>query len=437
VAQFGGVADGSKLVSGPGTVFKLNTDGTGFVKLYTFTNTFDGVNPKAGLALSGSTLYGTASAGGNGQAGTVFRLDTSGTSFTTLHTFPFQQGTPLGNVIAIGNTVYGTTEFGAPISASTLAGAGSVFAVTSLTPSIQFAASPTNGIPPTTVQFSAPGTDSGGNTIIAWHWIFGDGATNYSTQNPSHAYTNNGPFFPSLVAINNNGATIIGSGPAIAVVYPSSILNGGFEAGTFTNWTASGNSGQSMISTLANYHHSGTRGAQLSASGVLGFLSQTLSTTPGVVYSISFWLDNPTSKTNNEFQVSWNGNVLLDMTNLPVTGWTNIQLTVTATTGTAMLKFGYRNDTAYFGLDDISVLPVQSLGIASITLSGTNLLLNGTSGQSGRTYLVLMGTNLAEPLNQWTLVASNVPVADGNFSISATNAVDPHVPQRFYILELQ
>ena len=250
-----------------------------------------------------------------------------------------------------------------------------------------------------------------------------------------HTYTNNGPFYPTLTAANINGTSnIIGTGPVIFVLYPSSILNGGFETGTFTNWTATGSF---AISTLANYRHSGTYGAQLATFGSAGYLSQTLSTTPGAVYSISFWFHNPVSHTNNNFQVSWNGTVLLDMTNFPVIGWTNIQMTVTATAGVSVLQFGYRNDSAYFGLDDVSVSSVQPLVIASLSFSGTNLVFNGIGGLSNRTYYVLMGTNLTEPFDQWIPVATNVPGADGNFSIIATNAVNPNAPHRFYLLQLQ
>ena len=92
-------------------MFKVNTDGTDFVNLHTFT-AFDGSGPKGALVLSGGILYGTASSGGNGLAGTVFQINTDGMGFSTLHTFLFQQGTPVGDLVAIGNTVYGTSEYG-------------------------------------------------------------------------------------------------------------------------------------------------------------------------------------------------------------------------------------------------------------------------------------------------------------------------------------
>jgi hypothetical protein len=76
-------------------------------------------------------------------------------------------------------------------------------------------------------------------------------------------------------------------------------------------------------------------------------------------------------------------------------------------------------------------------GITSFTLSGANLVLNAINGQSGGTYYLLMSTNLALLLSQWTPLATNVLSANGNFTITATNTVAPNVPQRFYILETQ
>src|SRR5215471_4139305 len=47
----------------------------------------DGANPYAGLAVSGSTLYGAAKNGGTTGSGTLFAIDTNGTSFKLLYTF--------------------------------------------------------------------------------------------------------------------------------------------------------------------------------------------------------------------------------------------------------------------------------------------------------------------------------------------------------------
>src|ERR1041385_6293728 len=77
--------------SGGGTVFKLSTDGTGFTTLHDFTtvisNSFgvwtntDGASPQSGLVLLGSTRYGTAAGGGSSGNGTVFALNIDGTGF--------------------------------------------------------------------------------------------------------------------------------------------------------------------------------------------------------------------------------------------------------------------------------------------------------------------------------------------------------------------
>jgi uncharacterized repeat protein (TIGR03803 family) len=106
---------------GNGVVFAVNTDGTGFIPLHIFTavsccpsTNSDGAHPIAGLILSGTTLYGTASNGGSGSGGgTVFALSTDGPSFTTLHSFAGNDGsTPYARLTLAGNSLYGTTLFG-------------------------------------------------------------------------------------------------------------------------------------------------------------------------------------------------------------------------------------------------------------------------------------------------------------------------------------
>lgn len=69
-ASQGGTVDG-------GTVFNVNTDGTGFTNLYSFSGGVDGAQPQAGLILSGNTLFGTASEGGAEGDGTVFSFGVS------------------------------------------------------------------------------------------------------------------------------------------------------------------------------------------------------------------------------------------------------------------------------------------------------------------------------------------------------------------------
>jgi uncharacterized repeat protein (TIGR03803 family) len=119
--------------SGNGTVFAIGTDGTGFSTLYIFSAispccpsiNADGAYPAAGLVISGNTLYGTASYGGDSGAGTVFAVNTDGTDFTTLHSFAAQDGNnafgyplnsdgikPTATLVLSGNILLGTASYG-------------------------------------------------------------------------------------------------------------------------------------------------------------------------------------------------------------------------------------------------------------------------------------------------------------------------------------
>ena len=70
----------------------MNTDGDGFTNLHNFSPTSgeinsDGTDPQCGLVLSGSRLYGTTLFGGAAGNGVVFAVNTDGSGFQTLHSF--------------------------------------------------------------------------------------------------------------------------------------------------------------------------------------------------------------------------------------------------------------------------------------------------------------------------------------------------------------
>jgi hypothetical protein len=83
------------------------------------------------------------------------------------------------------------------------------------------------------------------------------------------------------------------------------------------------------------------------------------------------------------------------------------------------------------------LLPPPQPGIVNISLSGANLVLSATNGIATGTYSLLASPNLALPLNQWSSIATNTLTANGDFTITATNAVDPHAARQFYVLQLQ
>jgi uncharacterized repeat protein (TIGR03803 family) len=122
-----------------GTVFAINTDGTGFRTVYRFSGNSDGAHPRGGLVLSGNTLYGAAAEGGNFGWGTAFAVNTDGSGFKTLHSFSdaADGGYPYGGLVLSGNALYGTTSRGGSW------GWGTVFSI-SFSPELAIAATGTN-----------------------------------------------------------------------------------------------------------------------------------------------------------------------------------------------------------------------------------------------------------------------------------------------------
>jgi uncharacterized repeat protein (TIGR03803 family) len=101
--------------NGNGTLFAVNTDGSGYSVLHHFlTNGVDGLRPHAVLTLSGRTLYGTTRGGGGTLHGTVFSISTNGLGYTVLSDFTNTPdgANPESELLYSGSTLYGTTEAG-------------------------------------------------------------------------------------------------------------------------------------------------------------------------------------------------------------------------------------------------------------------------------------------------------------------------------------
>ena len=97
--------------SAAGVVFKVNTNGLGFAVVTNFVG-LESWNPSAGLVLSGGTLYGTSDGGGSSGNGTVFKVNTDGSGFTVLKTFAggSDGANPAAGLLLSDGTLYGTTS---------------------------------------------------------------------------------------------------------------------------------------------------------------------------------------------------------------------------------------------------------------------------------------------------------------------------------------
>ena len=233
-AEFGGS-------SGNGTVFAVNTDGTGFSVLHSFTVTFsphytncDGAGPRAGVILSGNTLYGTTQGGGSSGKGTVFAVNTDGTGFATLHSFTTtphstnsEGAAPDSPLILSGRTLYGTTVSGGT------AGNGTVFTLNTDGTSFSTLHSFTESFG--SARVNSDGVSPLGPLVLSGNVLYGTAqaggssgqGTVFSLQTNGTGFTNVHNFRSNSGGANPNG--LIRRGTAL---YGTTFLGGSSGQGT-------------------------------------------------------------------------------------------------------------------------------------------------------------------------------------------------------------
>jgi uncharacterized repeat protein (TIGR03803 family) len=305
---YGTAGEGGAL--GRGTIFAVNTDGTGFSVLRSFNGTSDGGHP-SGLLLSGNTLYGTAVYGGSSNVGTVFALSTNGSGFAVLHSFTIDGYSPHGSLILSSNTLYGTTSMGGSSDN------GTVFALnvdgTGFRTLYRFPA--TSGYPDYTNSGGAwpdAGLILSGNTLygVTTEGGTGGSGTVFSLNTDSTGFTTLHNF-----TTTRNFVWDTGGGP----VYSATNSDGAFPFGELILWNntlygATPRGGASLRGTLFAVNTDGTgftvlhtfSDASEGRGGELAFSGNTLyGTAPGSVYSFSFSPKPEMSVSGSSVILSW------------------------------------------------------------------------------------------------------------------------------------
>jgi PEP-CTERM motif len=155
-------------------------------------------------------------------------------------------------------------------------------------------------------------------------------------------------------------ALLIVAGATLPLATPAAaqqlVTNGGFETGDFTGFTQSGNT--ELTGVLSGEAPSGDFSAFFGPTGSTGSISQTLATTTGGTYQISFDLQS-SGGSPTFYEVLFGGVSLFSATNAADFDFTTFSTSAVASTASTALTFTFRNDPSFFNLDNISVTPIR------------------------------------------------------------------------------
>ena len=185
---------------------------------------------------------------------------------------------------------------------------------------------------------------------------------------------------------------------------PSALVNGGFETGDLTGWSAS-----SPAISAGFFGLGGAFGNYLAVLGAgSASLSQDVVTTPGQQYTLSFVVDGDPEASVSPLTVTWDGATILSLDQVPL-GFTQYTFNVTgdAFGGTTPLSFSYSDDGNGILLDQVAVNALTNP--ATESAQGA---INFSDAETGDTHVASFQPNSAGYVGTFSLdPVSEVPGA--------------------------
>jgi len=178
--------------------------------------------------------------------------------------------------------------------------------------------------------------------------------------------------------------------PALAIIaVPAAasaqnlVINGGFETGDFTGWTAASESYLEQVRDT--YAASGTYAGEIAGYAYNpDTLTQQIATGAGQVYHIQFdylW-DITEPDTLNSLTLSWNGDQIFGQANVVDNSyvWHHFDGLVTGT-GSDQLQFAAANDPGYAWVDNVSLSAAPEPAAWAMMVAGFGLVGAGLRGR--------------------------------------------------------
>jgi autotransporter-associated beta strand protein len=270
--------------------------------------------------------------------------------------------------------------------------------------------------------------------------------------------TKTGAGILNLRGVNTyTGSTVISAG-ALALVGSGSIDNS--LAITINNGTTLDASGRSDSQlTLAAGQALGGKGLLKGNAAIGNGAKLAPGDSIGTLTFSSNLMLNAGSTTVMEVSKAPLTNDILQVSNVLTYGGTLVVTNISATPLAAGDNFKLFNAGSYTGAFTNFVPAIPALNLAwspvglvtgalsvvssptpppcfvGIAIGGNNLVLSGTNGVPGWLYQVLSTTNVALPLSQWTVMATNRFDDNGNFTF--TNSPGINMAQQYFLLRMQ